>query len=147
MPAPAESTEVWDQKVTMVHAMMLICFANKTMASQQIAMVESYAKALPEFYGHDFQRYYRAAKELASGAGGSLDRAIESLSRIKSKELRLKTFFCCLELAYADGEPCDEEVSLLGAMQNVMNITSDHARAMREVVAMKFEPLEGALSG
>ncbi|MFF3404219.1 hypothetical protein ACFYW6_37865 [Streptomyces sp. NPDC002659] len=130
-----------DQKVTMVHAMMLICFANKTMTSQKIALVESYAKALPEFYGHDFQRYYKAAKEVASGAGGSLDRAVDSLSRIKSKELRLKTFLCCLELAYADGEPCDGEGSLLDAMQKVLDVTSEHARAMREVVAMKFKSL------
>ncbi|MEU1281547.1 hypothetical protein [Streptomyces sp. NPDC005805] len=138
MPVQTETPQETEQKVAMVHAMMLVCFADKAMASQQIALVESYAKALPEFFGRDFQRYYRAAKELASGAGGSLDQAVREVERISCPELRLKTYCCCLELAHAGGPPGREEAGLLLDLETRLGIPAETVRTMREVVELKF---------
>ncbi|MGW8358856.1 hypothetical protein [Streptomyces wedmorensis] len=126
------------QKVTMVHAMMLVCFIDGPMTSQQIALIESYAKGLPEFHGRDFQQYYQAAKVKATEARGSLDRAIASIDAIESKELRRKTFYCCLELAHGAGKESSAQESLLAAIQHTLQIESELAVTMQEIIAVKF---------
>lgn len=123
----------------MVHAMMLVCFIDGPMASQQIALIESYAKGLPEFHGRDFQQYYQAAKVKATEARGSLDRAIAFVSAVESKELRHKTFHCCLELAHAAGVPSGAQESLLAAIRDTLEIESELAHTMQEVIAAKFD--------
>ncbi|MFF4426317.1 hypothetical protein ACFY04_37065 [Streptomyces sp. NPDC001549] len=139
MPIPAESVEATHQKVTMVHAMMLVCFIDGPMASQQIALIESYAKGLPEFHGRDFRQYYQAAKAKATEARGSLDRAVASVDAIESKELRRKTFHCCLELAHAAGKASSAQESLLTAIQHTLKIETELARTMQEIIAAKFD--------
>jgi len=128
----------FEQKATMVHAMMLACYADKKIASQQIAVIESYAKSLPEFYGHDFQKYYGAAKEIASSAGGNLDRAIGYLSRIESRSLREKTYCCCVELALADGHLGTEEETFLAAAQQALDIAEETVARINDVLGIKY---------
>ncbi|MEV8097746.1 hypothetical protein [Kitasatospora sp. NPDC085879] len=138
MPLPAESAEATQQKVIMVHAMMLVCFIDGHVASQQLALIESYAKGLPEFHGRDFQQYYQAAKAKATEARGSLDLAISAVESIESGQLRHKTFHCCLELAHATGGVTAKAESLLAGLQHALRIDSELASTMADIVTAKF---------
>ncbi|MFF7242140.1 hypothetical protein [Streptomyces collinus] len=138
MTVTSEPQNVTDQKILMVHAFMLICFINKQVTSGQLALVESYAKGLPEFQGRDFQEYYHAAKQVARQARGNLEDAISALSLIEDKGLRFKTFLCCLELAHCDEAPTPAHKAALESMMRVLNINEVHSKAMTEITQLKF---------
>jgi tellurite resistance protein len=133
----AETENEFNQKVVMVHAMMLACYIDNKMTSQEVATIESYAKSLPEFYGKDFQVYYQAAKNLAAGVDGSLDKAVDILSDIKSEHLRRRVFYCSVELAWCDGDIAGEE-KILESFRRALQINHDLADRIRETVALKF---------
>ncbi|MBE3016060.1 TerB family tellurite resistance protein [Microbispora sp. NEAU-D428] len=137
MAQQAETAEEFGEKTIMVHAMMLMCYIDQKMAPQELATIESYAKALPEFYGRNFQDYYEAAKRLASRADGSIDCAVGALSDIKSEILRRRTYYCALELAFADGL-VEAEEKLLVTVREALGIPPELADDMRRVIGMKF---------
>ncbi|MFI8829330.1 hypothetical protein [Streptomyces sp. NPDC053431] len=137
-----ETESQFQQKAAMVHAMMIVCYNRKQITSQQLATVESYARSLPEFYGSDFQRYYAAAKALASSAAGDLRKAIGFLSIIESDELRLKTYYCCLELSLSgtDGRVAAQDEEVLTHIQTSLGISGDLASKLQSSIAVKYRP-------
>ncbi|MDX2565297.1 hypothetical protein PV371_37605 [Streptomyces sp. TX20-6-3] len=134
---PQEVQESFNQKAAMVHGLMLMCHIDGNISSRQMALVECYAKSLPEFFGRDFQEYYSAAKVVAAEAGGSVDQAVNAISRITSKEMRERLFFCVLELAWADG-PTEKRIKLATSIQQCLGIEDRIAHEARNSVSVKF---------
>jgi tellurite resistance protein len=132
-----ENADDFNDKAIMVHAMMLACYIDGKMAPQELATVESYAKSLPEYYGRDFQEYYQAAKEIAARVDGDLQQAVDCISEISSSTLRVKTLYCCLELALCDGSTESEE-KFLAEVQGTLGISPDLADDMRRIISIKF---------
>ncbi|GAB3670961.1 hypothetical protein GCM10027589_39690 [Actinocorallia lasiicapitis] len=137
LTAPVAAIDLTREKVVMVHAMMLFAHIDGKPTSQKLAMVESYAKALPEFCGHNFQQYYQAAKGLASAADGSLDDAVARLAELRSEQARVRTYYMAVELALADGLT-EAEDKLLSGYRDVLEIDSGLAESIEQIITLKF---------
>ncbi|MFF8848249.1 hypothetical protein ACF08N_37250 [Streptomyces sp. NPDC015127] len=132
-----ETQEQFEQKAIMVHGMMLVCHIDGPISSQQLALVESYAKSLPEFFGRDFHEYYEAAKSVAADAHGSVDQAVSVLVGLTSVELRKRLYVCATELARAGGL-AEKEEKLLLSIQHVLEIDHELVREISHVLDVKY---------
>jgi hypothetical protein len=133
-----EPTRIAQQKALMVHGMMLIGHADGKISTEQVALIDSYARTLPEFRGRDFQSYYADAKKVAAEAGGSIEAALAILSRIEGSAARKRLFACLLELAYA-GKVSLRVQGLLQEAKLVLDIADLDAAKIEYGVRCKYD--------
>ena len=103
----------------------------------EMAQVEGYFMALPEFEGKNFGQVYEEATKILRKYPNMRD-SVKSLAELSSRGLKDKCYFLCADIAMASGDVDEAEDAMLEAIQRVCEVQDVLATKILEVLTLKY---------
>ncbi len=126
-----------DDRVLLLHGMMLIIGADGKVEDVEWDLLKSYWYTLPDFKGQIFDEVLEQANQIIARYD-DLDASVAALEAIESETLRRKLFVLAADLALCTGAPGAAEDARLGAMQRALRVSDEQARGVLELLALKY---------
>jgi uncharacterized tellurite resistance protein B-like protein len=123
--------------ILLFHAMMLTAGADGRIDKKELATVESFLATIPGFQDKDFGSLVDAANQVIHRYGG-MEESVKSLAEIESASKRVKCYVLATDVALSSGDLAAAEVRMLEAMREVLDIETELARRIHEVLALKY---------
>jgi Tellurite resistance protein TerB len=121
----------------LLHGMMLMAGADGSIGAEEMAQVEGYFMALPEFHGKEFQTVYDEAVKVLRKYP-SLKDSVKSLGELSSRTLKDKCYLLAADIAMSSGDVDEAEDAMLEAIQRVCEVNDGLATKCLEVLALKY---------
>lgn len=123
--------------VLLFHAMICMAAADGVLQESEVASVEAFFVALPEFRTHNFHNLLQESNRLL-GKHDNVVEAVGELANIESEAVRNKAFVLAVDIALSAGAPGEAEELVIDAMKDVMDIDDELAAKVVEVLALKY---------
>jgi len=123
--------------ILLFHAMICMATADGVLEESEVASVEAFFVALPEFRTHNFHNLLEESNRLADKHDTAIA-AAQELSAIQSEAVRRKAFVLAVDIALSAGTPGKPEEDMLAAMQQALGIDDELAAKVVDVLALKY---------
>jgi hypothetical protein len=121
----------------LLHAMFCMAGTDGTIGQDEMAQVEGYFMALPEFEGKNFNEVYEQAVKVLHKYPSIKD-SIKSLAELSSPMLKQKCYLLCADIAMSSGDVDEAEDAMLEAIQRVCEVQDALAQKILEVLTLKY---------
>ena len=121
----------------LLHGMMLMAGADGSIGNEEMAQVEGYFMALPEFEGKNFQEVYNEAVKILRKYP-SLKDSVKSLGELSNRTIKDKCYLLAADIAMSSGDVDEAEDAMLEAIQRVCEVQDSLATKILEVLTLKY---------
>jgi hypothetical protein len=123
--------------ILLFHGMMLMIYGDGVMDANEQQTLISFLMTVPDFHGKDVNVLLEEGAKLVRRYP-SVRESINALAELSNENLKKKCFVLAVDLALASGDVDKNEAEILEAMQRVMNIPDDFARATIGTLSTKY---------
>ena len=126
-----------NDELILVHAMLLMAGVDGYIEDAEIETVEAFVATLPEFRDKNFGDMIAEANKLVARYGG-LKESVKAVGELSTPALRRKAFVLAADIAMSSGDVDDKEEALLETMQRILDVDSEVADKILEVLSLKY---------
>lgn len=119
------------------HGMMLMVYGDGVMDAAEQQTLIAFLMTVPDFHGKDVNVLMEEGTKLVRKYA-SVRESINALAGLSNDNLKKKCFVLAADIALASGDVDKNEDEILEAMQRVMNISDDFARAVVGTLSSKY---------
>lgn len=119
------------------HGMMLMIYGDGVMDAAEQQTLIALLMTVPDFHGKDVNVLLEEGAKLVRKYP-SVRESISALADLSNDNLKKKCFVLAVDLALASGDVDKNEDEILEAMQRVLNIHEDFARATIGTLSSKY---------
>lgn len=123
--------------ILLFHGMMLMIYGDGVMDEAEQQTLVAFLMTVPDFHGKDVNQLLEDGAKLVRKYP-SVRESINALSDLSNDNLKRKCFVLACDLALASGDVDKAEDEILEAMQRVLNISDDFARAAVGTLSSKY---------